>query len=69
MRTQALFGGTDLGVYEVGEKVMDLGAIDARDMTREALVVKLMLLLPLAAGPRELERLLGQNLCDDVEGE
>ena len=69
VRTQALFGGTDLGVYEVGEKVLDLGAISARDMTREALVVKLMLLLPLAPGLHELEHLLGQNLCGDVEGE
>ena len=53
----------------MGEKVLDLGAISARDMTREALVVKLMLLLPLATGSRDLEHLLGQNLCDDVEGE
>ena len=34
-------------------------------MTREALMSKLMLLLPVSA-PSDLERRLGANLCDDV---
>ena len=66
MRTQALFGGTDLGAYEVGRRAEDLGVLSARDMTREALTVKLMLLLPLCSDRTELERLLSAGVCDDV---
>ncbi|MCR4818236.1 MAG: asparaginase [Fretibacterium sp.] len=66
MRSQVLFGGTDLGAYEVGRRAEDLGVLSARDMTREALMVKLMLLLPLCPDGGTLGRLLSANLCDDV---
>ncbi|MDR1048831.1 MAG: hypothetical protein LBL51_03670, partial [Synergistaceae bacterium] len=67
LRTQAPFGGTDPFVYEVGRKALDLGVIDARDMTREALMVKLMLLL---AGKEKLKEKLEERLhagvCDEI---
>ena len=66
VRTQALLGGTDLDVYEVGRQALELGVISARDLTREALMTKIMLTLPLCSGRDELEHLLGVNLCDDV---
>lgn len=65
LRGQAPFGGTDPSVYEVGRRALDLGVLSARNMTREALMSKLMLLLPVSA-PSDLERRLGANLCDDV---
>lgn len=65
LRGQAPFGGTDPAVYEVGRRALDLGVLSARNMTREALMSKLMLLLPVSA-PSDLERRLGTNLCDDV---
>lgn len=65
LRGQAAFGGTDPAVYEVGQRALDLGVLSARDMTREALMTKLMLLLPVCA-PSDLERHLSVNLCDDV---
>ena len=65
LRTQAPFGGTDPTIYEVGQRALDLGVFSARDMTREALMVKLMLLLPLFKG-KELEAQLNINLCDEV---
>ncbi len=65
LRGQAPFGGTDPAVYEVGRRALDLGGLSARNMTREALMSKLMLLLPVSA-PSDLERHLGANLCDDV---
>lgn len=65
LRGQAPFGGTDPAVYEVGRRALDLGVLSARNMTREALMSKLMLLLPVFA-PSDLERRLGTNLCDDV---
>lgn len=65
LRGQAPFGGTDPAVYEVGRRALDLGVLSAHNMTREALMSKLMLLLPVSA-PSDLERRLGANLCDDV---
>ncbi|MCR5346372.1 MAG: asparaginase [Fretibacterium sp.] len=66
MRSQALFGGTDLGAYEVGRRAEDLGVLSARDMTREALMVKMMLCLPLCSGRDELGKFLSESWCDDV---
>ena len=65
LRTQSPFGGTDPSIYEVGLKALALGALSAGDMTREALTVKLMLLLPRFQG-KELAERLRTNLCDDV---
>jgi L-asparaginase len=65
LRTQSPFGGTDPSVYEVGLKALDVGVMSAGDMTREALMVKLMLLLPYFEG-KELAARLNENLCDDV---
>ena len=65
LRTQSPFGGTDPSIYEVGQKALDLGVLSAHDMTREALMTKLMLLLPFC-GQEKLGAHLGANLCDDV---
>jgi L-asparaginase len=65
LRTQAPFGGTDPSVYEVGRRALDLGVIPARDMTRESLMTKLMLLLPLSGG-EGLAELLESGFCDEV---
>ncbi|MDR2174656.1 MAG: asparaginase [Synergistaceae bacterium] len=65
LRTQSPFGGTDPSVYEVGRRALDLGVISARDMTRESLVTKLMLLLPLC-GREELAERLGTALCGEA---
>jgi L-asparaginase len=68
VRTQAPYGGTDLSVYAVGRGALDLGVISARDMTREALMVKLMLLLPLFSNGKLKEHLYAK-LCDDIATE
>lgn len=65
LRTQSPFGGTDPSIYEVGQKALDLGVLSARDLTRESLMTKLMLLLPLF-DKEELSAHLYANLCDDV---
>ncbi|MDR1048255.1 MAG: asparaginase [Synergistaceae bacterium] len=65
LRTQSPFGGTDPSVYEVGRRALDLGVLSARDMTREALMTKLMLLLPLC-GREELAERLETGVCDEV---
>jgi L-asparaginase/Glu-tRNA(Gln) amidotransferase subunit D len=52
----------------VGRKALDLGVLSAGNMTREALMTKLMLLLPLFDG-QELAASLGTNLCDETPRE
>ncbi|MDR1977108.1 MAG: asparaginase [Synergistaceae bacterium] len=64
LRTQSPFGGTDPSIYEVGLRALELGALSAGSMTREALMVKLMLLLP-HFKEKELAARLSANLCDD----
>jgi len=65
LRTQSPFGGTDPSIYEVGRKALDLGVVSAQGMTREALMVKLMLLLPVLGG-NKLKESLQSNLCEDI---
>ena len=63
--TQCVYGGVDLDVYEVGRKTLELGAISGKDMTIEAIIAKLMIVLPEAKG-ENLEELLHQNFCDEI---
>ncbi len=65
LHTQSPFGGTDPTIYEVGQRALALGVVSALDLTREALITKLMLLLPLYSGDA-LGQHLSANLCDDV---
>lgn len=66
IRTQALCGGTDLNMYDLGLKTAALGAISSGDMTREALIAKLKVALPIYHDTVELARVLATNYCDDV---
>ena len=63
VRSQALFGGVDLSVYEVGRRLIDAGAIAALVAAREALIAKLSLLL--ASGSFNINN-LNLNICDDI---
>lgn len=63
--TQCVYGGVDLSIYEVGRKTLELGAVSAKDMTREAIITKLMITLPLV-GPEKLESILHKNFCDEI---
>lgn len=45
MATQCVHGGVELGLYEGGKRALDAGAISAGDMTVEAAVMKLSVLL------------------------
>jgi len=67
LRTQSPFGGTDPSIYETGRKALDLGVISAQGMTREALLVKLMLLLPVLGEKNlKLKENMHLRLCDDL---
>lgn len=64
--SQAIFGAVDLNLYETGRAARDAGAISACDMTWEAALVKMMVLLgrglPLATFDKEFTRNLSGEM-------
>ena len=64
--TQCLFDSADLGVYQVGNQLLDLGVIQARDMTTEAAMTKLMWALGQKKNQEEIANLFRQNLAGEV---
>jgi len=64
--TQCLYDSADLGVYQVGNKLLDLGVIQARDMTTEAAMTKLMWAIGQKLEQDEIVRLFEQNLAGEI---
>ena len=64
--TQCLFDSADLGVYQVGNQLLDLGVIQARDMTTEAAMTKLMWALGQKMSQEEIAELFKKNLAGEV---
>ena len=64
--TQCLFDSADLGVYQVGNQLLDLGVIQARDMTTEAAMTKLMWALGQKMSQEEIADLFRRNLAGEV---
>ena len=64
--TQCLFDSADLGVYQVGNQLLDLGVVQARDMTTEAAMTKLMWALGQKKSQEEIADLFRQNLAGEV---
>ncbi|MDY9920296.1 MAG: asparaginase [Synergistota bacterium] len=63
--TQCPEGGVDLSTYDVGQKTLKTGAVSALDMGFEAILTKLMWLIPqMPVG--EAAKYLTRNLCDEV---
>lgn len=66
MISQCPYDGVNLAVYGVGEKAREAGIISGNDMTTETAVVKLMWVLSLTKDLALVERLMGENFCDEV---
>ena len=64
--TQCLYDSSDLGVYQVGNKLLDLGVIQGRDMTSEAAMTKLMWALGQDMSPEEIKTLFAANLAGEI---
>ena len=64
--TQCLYDSADLEVYQVGNKLLELGVIQARDMTSEAAMTKLMWAIGQKQEPEEIRALFRKNLAGEI---
>ncbi len=64
--TQCLYDSANLQVYQVGNKLLELGVIQGRDMTSEAAMTKLMWAIGQGLEPEEIAELFGKNLAGEV---
>ena len=64
--TQCLYDSADLRVYQVGNKLLELGVIQARDMTSEAAMTKLMWGLGQGCDQAQIAELFTRNLAGEI---
>ena len=64
--TQCLYDSSDLQVYQVGKKLLDLGVIQGRDMTSEAAMTKLMWALGQGMNQKQIRSLFGRSLAGEI---
>ena len=64
--SQCLYDSANLGVYQVGVKLLELGVIQGRDMTSEAAMTKLMWAIGQGMDNEQIARLFATNLAGEV---
>ena len=64
--TQCLYDSSDLKVYQVGNKLLQLGIIQGRDMTSEAAMTKLMWAIGQGMQPPEIARIFTRSLAGEI---
>ena len=64
--TQCLYDSADLRVYQVGNKLLELGVIQGRDMTTEAAMTKLMWAIGQGMSQKEIRKLFAIDLAGEV---
>ena len=67
--TQCLYDRANLGVYQVGSKLLELGVIQGRDMTTEAAMTKLMWAIGQNMAPEEIRAVFARSLAGEIAEE
>lgn len=64
--SQCLYEGSNLSVYQSGQKILQKGVLQARDMTAEAAVTKLMWVLGQTRDSEEIKKYFDTSLAGEV---
>lgn len=67
--TQCRYEGSKMNVYETGRRALEIGAIQAYDMTSEAALTKLMWILGMTDNPSEIKDYFSINFAGEVTNE
>ncbi len=66
LTTQCRYEPSDPTVYETGRLALELGILQAYDMTSECAVTKLMWVLAHANTPQQVRRMMETNYCGEI---
>ncbi len=64
--TQCLYDSSDLQVYQVGNRLLDMGVIQGKDMTSEAAMTKLMWAIGQGLNAGEIRDLFRKSLAGEI---